>query len=82
MLKQRTIKSLIKTTGIGLHSGKKVYLTLRPAGINQGIIFRRTDVVSPDIKVSAEAVVSTQLATTIASPEDPTVTISTVEHLM
>ncbi len=82
MLKQRTIKSLIKTTGIGLHSGKKVYLTLRPAGINQGIIFRRTDVVSPDIKVSAEAVVSTQLATTIASSEDPTVTISTVEHLM
>ncbi len=82
MLKQRTIKSLVQTTGIGLHSGKKVYLTLRPAGIDQGIVFRRTDISSPDIKISAEAVVSTQLATMIASPEAPEVTISTIEHLM
>lgn len=82
MLKQRTIKSLVQTTGIGLHSGKKVYLTLRPAGINTGIIFRRTDVPSPDIKIQADSVVSTQLATMIASPEAPEVTISTIEHLM
>ena len=82
MLKQRTIKSLVQTTGIGLHSGKKVYLTLRPAGIDQGIIFRRTDVDSPDIKIQADSVVSTQLATKIASPLAPDVTISTIEHLM
>lgn len=82
MLKQRTIKSLVQTTGIGLHSGKKVYLTLRPAGIDTGIVFRRTDVPSPDIKIQADSVVSTQLATMIASPEAPEVTISTIEHLM
>lgn len=82
MLKQRTIKSLVQTTGIGLHSGKKVYLTLRPAGIDEGIIFRRTDVPSPDIKIQADAVISTQLATMIASPEALDVTISTIEHLM
>lgn len=82
MLKQRTIKSLVQTTGVGLHSGKKVYLTLRPAGIDTGIVFRRTDVPSPDIKIQADSVVSTQLATMIASPEAPEVTISTIEHLM
>lgn len=82
MLKQRTIKSLVQTTGIGLHSGKKVYLTLRPAEIDQGIIFRRTDIPSPDIKIQADSVISTQLATMIASPEAPEVTISTIEHLM
>ena len=75
MLKQRTIKSLVQTTGIGLHSGKKVYLTLRPAGIDQGIVFRRTDVPSPDIKIQADSVISTQLATMIASPEAPAVTL-------
>ena len=82
MLKQRTIKSLVQTTGVGLHSGKKVYLTLRPAGTDDGIVFRRTDVPSPDIKIQADSVISTQLATMIASPEDPSVTISTIEHLM
>ncbi len=82
MLKQRTLKSLVQTTGIGLHSGKKVYLTLRPAGIDSGIVFRRSDIPSPDIKIQADAVVSTQLATMIASPEAPEVTISTIEHLM
>jgi len=82
MLKQRTIKSLVQTTGVGLHSGKKVYLTLRPAGIDAGIVFRRSDIPSPDIKIQADSVISTQLATMIASPEAPEVTISTIEHLM
>lgn len=82
MLKQRTIKSLVQTTGVGLHSGKKVYLTLRPAGIDAGIVFRRSDILSPDIKIQADSVISTQLATMIASPEAPEVTISTIEHLM
>ncbi len=82
MVKQRTISQSVTTTGIGLHSGERVTLTLHPAGVDHGLVFRRTDVASPDIKITAEAVKSTQLATTIASDEDLSVTISTVEHLM
>ncbi len=82
MVKQRTIRESVQTTGVGLHSGEKVFLALHPAAKDHGIVFRRTDCPSPEIKISADAVKSTQLATTIASDENLEVTISTVEHLM
>ena len=47
MIKQRTLKNVIKATGVGLHTGEKVYLTLRPAPANSGIIFRRVDLKIP-----------------------------------
>ncbi|MDP1756971.1 MAG: UDP-3-O-acyl-N-acetylglucosamine deacetylase, partial [Pseudohongiella sp.] len=46
MLKQRTLKNVIRATGVGLHTGQKVYLTLRPAPVNNGIVFIRTDIES------------------------------------
>ncbi|MEJ2669278.1 MAG: UDP-3-O-acyl-N-acetylglucosamine deacetylase [Gammaproteobacteria bacterium] len=80
MIKQRTLKSIIRATGIGLHSGKKVFMTLRPAPPNTGIVFCRTDL-SPvaQIPARAEYVTSTTLSTTI---EYDGVSVSTVEHLM
>ena len=47
MIKQRTLKNVIRATGVGLHTGKKVYLTLRPAAVDTGIIFRRVDLADP-----------------------------------
>lgn len=89
MLTQRTIKKPIKTTGVGLHSGKKVSMTLKPAPVNTGIVFRRVDL-SPDalIKVSPETVGETVLSTTLVSQQGQTeqikglVKIGTVEHLL
>lgn len=89
MLTQRTIKKPIKTTGVGLHSGKKVTMTLKPAPVNTGIVFRRVDL-SPDalIKVSPETVGETVLSTTLVSQQGQTeqtntlVKIGTVEHLL
>lgn len=80
MLKQRTLKNVIKATGIGLHSGQKVYLTLRPAPVDAGIIFRRVDLAgAPEIKASPENVGDTRLSTTLAHAE---VRVATVEHLL
>ncbi len=80
MIKQRTLKSVIQTTGIGLHTGKKVYLSLRPAPANTGIVFRRSDLKgAPDYKVAADSVTETRLATTLGEGE---ARISTVEHVM
>lgn len=80
MIKQRTLKNVIRATGVGLHSGEKVYLTLRPAGANVGIVFRRVDfdeeVVIP---AKAENVGDTQLSTTLIQGG---VRVSTVEHLL
>ncbi|HHC74238.1 MAG TPA: UDP-3-O-acyl-N-acetylglucosamine deacetylase [Thiothrix sp.] len=83
MLMQRTIKKPIKTTGVGLHSGKKVTMTLKPAPINTGIVFQRVDL-SPqaEIKVSPDYVGETVLSTTLVSKQHPTVKIGTVEHLL
>lgn len=80
MLKQRTIKYLIKTTGIGLHSGTKVELTMRPAAPDTGIVFRRVDL-DPvvDISISAAAVGDTRMASTLVKDG---ARVSTVEHLM
>ena len=92
MLKQRTLKSIVSTVGIGLHSGKRVNLTLRPAAVNTGIIFTRTDFSTPvEIKATPENVGETLLSTTLikeiktqlkAELSTETVKVSTIEHLM
>ena len=80
MLAQRTLKSLTKAVGVGLHSGQRVELTLRPAAPDTGIVFRRVDLPHPvDIVVSALAVTDTRLASTISNGN---VKVYTVEHLM
>ena len=64
MIRQRTLKNSIKATGVGLHTGEKVMLVLRPAAPDTGIIFRRTDLNPPvDIRASAENVGDTSLST-------------------
>ena len=80
MLKQRTLKNIIRATGVGLHTGEKVYLTLRPAPENTGIVFTRIDL-DPIIQIEAKAsnVGETTLSTTLVKGD---VRISTVEHLM
>jgi UDP-3-O-[3-hydroxymyristoyl] N-acetylglucosamine deacetylase len=80
MLKQRTIKKSIKAVGIGLHSGTKVELTLRPAGVDSGILFRRIDL-DPIVELPATAteVGDTRMASTLARDG---VRVSTVEHLL
>ncbi|HET6827638.1 MAG TPA: UDP-3-O-acyl-N-acetylglucosamine deacetylase [Ramlibacter sp.] len=80
MLRQRTLKTLTKAVGVGLHSGHRVELTLRPAQPDTGIVFRRVDLPSPvDIPVSAHAVTDTRLASTISNGG---ARVLTVEHLM
>ena len=80
MIKQRTLKNMIQTTGIGVHTGKKVYLTLRPAPINTGIVFRRVDL-KPVVEIPAkpECVVDTRFSTSLAKGD---AYVSTVEHLL
>jgi len=80
MIKQRTLKNVIRATGVGLHTGKKVYLTLRPAPTNNGIVFRRVDRdPAIDIPARPEFVGDTKLSTTLIRDG---VRISTVEHLL
>jgi UDP-3-O-[3-hydroxymyristoyl] N-acetylglucosamine deacetylase len=80
MVKQRTLKTMVQATGVGLHTGEKVYLTLRPALANSGIVFRRVDLPQPvDIRVSADVVHDTRLSTCL---ESQGARIATVEHLM
>ncbi|OGA49062.1 MAG: UDP-3-O-[3-hydroxymyristoyl] N-acetylglucosamine deacetylase [Betaproteobacteria bacterium RIFCSPLOWO2_12_FULL_62_58] len=80
MIKQRTLKNIIRATGVGLHTGEKVYLTLRPAAANTGIVFRRTDLVSPvEIQADPYAVGDTRLSSCL---DKGGVRVSTVEHLM
>ncbi|MES9855853.1 MAG: UDP-3-O-acyl-N-acetylglucosamine deacetylase [Sedimenticola sp.] len=80
MIRQRTLKNVIRATGVGLHTGEKVYLTLRPAAVNTGIIFCRTDLEEPvEIAACPDNVGDTQLSTTL---EQDGVKISTVEHLL
>jgi len=80
MIRQRTLKNVIRATGVGLHTGKKVFLTLRPAVANTGIIFRRVDVTpAVEIKASPDNVGDTKLSTTLIKDN---VRISTVEHLL
>jgi UDP-3-O-[3-hydroxymyristoyl] N-acetylglucosamine deacetylase len=80
MLAQRTLKTLTKATGVGLHSGERVELTLRPAPPDTGIVFRRVDLPTPvEIPVHALAVTDTRLASTI---ENHGAKVHTIEHLM
>ena len=80
MIRQRTLKNIIRASGVGLHTGEKVYLTLRPAAPDTGIVFRRVDLPEPvDIKASPYAVGDTRLSSCL---EQNGVRISTVEHLM
>ena len=80
MIRQRTLKNVIRATGVGLHTGEKVYLTLRPAAPNTGIIFRRVDLDDPvEIKAHPENVGDTTLSTTLCRGG---VRVSTVEHML
>ncbi len=80
MLKQRTLKSISQAVGVGLHSGQRVEITLRPAAPDTGIVFRRVDLPQPvDIPVSATAVTDTRLASTLSCGDAK---VNTVEHLM
>jgi UDP-3-O-[3-hydroxymyristoyl] N-acetylglucosamine deacetylase len=80
MLGQRTLKNSIRAQGVGLHTGQKVLMTLRPAAPDTGIVFRRTDLDPPvDIRATADNVGDTQLGTTLFNGE---ARVSTVEHLL
>ena len=80
MIKQRTFKNVVKATGVGLHSGAKVLMTLRPAAVDTGIVFRRTDLVNPvDLPADAYRVGDTRLSTCIESAGTK---VATIEHLM
>lgn len=80
LIRQRTLKNVIRATGVGLHSGDKVYLTLRPASANAGIIFRRVDL-DPLVEIQARPsnVGDTRLSTTLVNGD---IRVSTVEHLL
>ncbi|MFM9888763.1 MAG: UDP-3-O-acyl-N-acetylglucosamine deacetylase [Burkholderiales bacterium] len=80
MVRQRTLKTPVTATGVGLHSGAKVTITLRPAPTGTGVVFRRLDLPrSPDIKVDAMAVTDTRLCSALVAGNAK---VSTVEHLM
>jgi UDP-3-O-[3-hydroxymyristoyl] N-acetylglucosamine deacetylase len=80
MLRQRTLKATIRATGVGLHTGAKVAMALRPAQPNTGIVFRRLDLPEPvDIRAEASKVTDTRLCSTL---ESRGVKVATVEHLM
>jgi UDP-3-O-[3-hydroxymyristoyl] N-acetylglucosamine deacetylase len=80
MVKQRTLKNVIRATGVGLHTGEKVFLTLRPAAPDTGIVFRRVDLEPPvEIRACPHNVGDTRLSTTLVNGD---VRVSTVEHLL
>ncbi|MEQ8659864.1 MAG: UDP-3-O-acyl-N-acetylglucosamine deacetylase [Gammaproteobacteria bacterium] len=80
MIKQRTLKNVIRATGVGLHTGRKVFLTLRPAPPDKGIVFRREDLDTPvEIPATAANVGDTSLSTSLVKGD---VKVSTVEHLL
>ncbi len=80
MIKQRTLKNVIRATGVGIHSGEKVFMTLRPAAINTGIVFRRVDL-DPvvELHAHAEVVGDTRMSTTLIHDG---VRVATIEHLL
>lgn len=81
MIKQRTLKNVIRATGVGLHSGEKVFMTLRPAAPDTGIVFRRIDLPSPvEVKAQAHLVGQTQLCTVLV--DENNIKIKTTEHLL
>jgi UDP-3-O-[3-hydroxymyristoyl] N-acetylglucosamine deacetylase len=83
VLLQRTIKSLVKAVGVGVHSGQRVELQLRPAAADTGIVFRRADLpLAVDIPVNSLSVTDTRMATSISAPDHPHVRVQTIEHLL
>ncbi|MCM5570776.1 UDP-3-O-acyl-N-acetylglucosamine deacetylase [Burkholderiaceae bacterium FT117] len=86
MMRQRTIRSLVRTTGVGLHSGERVELVLRPAAVDTGIVFRRVDLDPPvEIRSEASRVTDTRMASTLTAGDAgdaAQVRVATVEHLM
>ena len=80
MIQQRTLKNVIRATGVGMHTGEKVFMTLRPAAVNTGIVFRRVDL-DPvtEIPASADKVGDTRMSTTLVQGD---VRVATVEHLL
>ena len=84
MLAQRTLKSLTRAVGVGLHGGQRVELTLRPAAADTGIVFRRVDLAQPvDIRVNALWITDTRMATTLSAGGDPGAPkVKTIEHLL
>jgi UDP-3-O-[3-hydroxymyristoyl] N-acetylglucosamine deacetylase len=82
VLLQRTIKSLVKAVGVGVHSGQRVELNLRPAAPDTGIVFRRVDLAEPvDIPVNSVSVTDTRMATSISAPAH-SARVQTIEHLL
>jgi len=80
MIKQRTLKNSINATGVGLHNGEKVYLTLTPAPVDTGIVFRRTDLDgSPEIPALSRYVGTTTFSTSLVKDE---IRVNTIEHLL
>jgi UDP-3-O-[3-hydroxymyristoyl] N-acetylglucosamine deacetylase len=80
MIRQRTLKNVIRATGVGIHTGEKVYMTLRPAAVDAGIVFRRVDLPEPvEIRANAFNVGDTSLSSTLTNGA---VRVSTVEHLL
>jgi len=80
MIRQRTLRDTVKTTGVGLHCGTRVELTLRPASIDTGIVFRRIDITPPvSLPANAMSIGDTRMASVL---EKDGVRVSTVEHLM
>ncbi len=80
MINQRTLKNVIRATGVGLHTGDKVFMTLRPAAVDTGIVFRRVDLAVPvEIRSSCDNVGDTRLSSTLVKGE---ARISTIEHLL
>jgi UDP-3-O-[3-hydroxymyristoyl] N-acetylglucosamine deacetylase len=80
MIGQRTLKNVIRATGVGLHTGEKIHIALRPAAPDTGIVFRRTDLMPPvEIKATSTNVGDTRLSTTLTQGD---VRISTIEHLL
>jgi UDP-3-O-[3-hydroxymyristoyl] N-acetylglucosamine deacetylase len=83
VLLQRTIKSLVKAVGVGVHSGQRVELNLRPAAPDTGIVFRRVDLKEAvDIPVSSVTVTDTRMATSISAPGNASARVQTIEHLL
>jgi UDP-3-O-[3-hydroxymyristoyl] N-acetylglucosamine deacetylase len=80
MIKQRTLKNTVRATGVGIHTGQKVYITLKPAAVNTGIIFTRTDLSTPvQLSANANLVGDTSMSTTLIKDG---IRVATVEHLM
>ncbi len=80
MIKQRTLKNTVRATGVGIHTGQKVYITLKPATVDTGIVFKRTDFPKAiEIPANANLVGDTSMSTTLIKED---VRVATVEHLM